>query len=191
MPRVRPFNLFVYGTLMSPSVFRAVLGKRMVFVSSEADNVESFYARDAVLSNYKKITPDGTYLYAVPDPQGRIRGYVLGPLPGECMAGLRQYEGRNYSKRTVEVQTREGSVGAVSFVANLQQLEHSFGFAFRDPLKQEILLEARSRPPWAGSPIPRRMTASATCRGGRWTSSGAGRRRTPARASASRPRSRS
>ncbi|HOD80660.1 MAG: AIG2-like family protein [Planctomycetes bacterium ADurb.Bin126] len=143
MSRVRPFNLFVYGTLMSPSVFRAVLGKRMVFVSSEADNVESFYARDAVLSNYKKITPDGTYLYAVPDPQGRIRGYVLGPLPGECMAALRQYEGRNYTKRTVEVQTREGSVGAVLFVANLKQLEHSFGYAFRDPLKQEILLEAK------------------------------------------------
>ena len=143
MPRVKPFNLFVYGTLMSPSVFRAVLGKRMVFVSSEADNVESFYARDAVLSSYKKITPDGTYLYAVPDPQGRIRGYVMGPLPGECMAGLRQYEGRNYAKRTVEVQTREGSVEAVSFVANLKQLEHSFGYAFRDPLKQEILLEAK------------------------------------------------
>ena len=144
MPRrVKPFNLFVYGTLMIPSVFRAVLGKRMVFLAGEADNVESFHARDAVLAGHKKVSPDGTYLYAVPDPQGRIRGYVLGPMPGEAMEALLHYEGRNYSRRRIEVHTRDGTVEAVAFLANLKQLEHSFGYAFHDPLKQEILLQRK------------------------------------------------
>jgi hypothetical protein len=143
MARAKPFNLFVYGTLMSPSVFRAVLGRRMVHTAADADGVETFLARDAVLGGHRKISPDGTYLYAVPDPQGRIRGYAIGPLPGECMTALRKYEGRNYVRKTLTVQTREGQVQAYAFLANLAQLEHSFGYQFHDPLKQEILLRKK------------------------------------------------
>lgn len=141
--RSTPFNLFVYGTLMSPMVFRAVLGRRMVFSRSDADGVDSFYAQDAVLDFYRKVSPDTTYLYAVPDPQGRIRGLLIGPLPGELMEPLLKYEGRNYSRQKVRVQTKDGQEEAYVFTANLKQLEHSFGYQFRDPLKQEILLREK------------------------------------------------
>jgi gamma-glutamylcyclotransferase (GGCT)/AIG2-like uncharacterized protein YtfP len=141
--QIKPFNLFVYGTLMSPMVFRAVLGRRMVFDPLSADGTEAFWAQDAVLNYYTKISPDNTYLYAVPDPHGRIRGYLIGPLPGELMESLRRYEGRNYSRQRVRVQTKDGMEEAVAFTANLQQLEHAFGYEFKDSFKQEILLREK------------------------------------------------
>lgn len=138
-----PFNLFVYGTLMKPTVFRAVLGRGLVTAPRQADGSKNFLARNAVLAAYKKISPDRTYLYAVPDPQGRIGGYVVGPIPHECLAVLRQYEGRNYRQARVKVLTAEGKVPAVAFVGNLDQLSHSFGWEFRDHLKQEVLLRGK------------------------------------------------
>ncbi|MDY6912923.1 MAG: gamma-glutamylcyclotransferase family protein [Planctomycetota bacterium] len=136
----KPFNLFVYGTLMNPSVFRAVLGQRFVTRRRDTEDGTLLLARRAVLNGYKKISPDNTYLYAVPARHGRIRGYLIGPLAAECMTALRKYEGRNYSRRTLRVQTSRGDEKAVVFIGNLQQLEHSFGYAFQDTLKQEVLL---------------------------------------------------
>ncbi len=139
----KPFHLFVYGTLMNPSVFRAVLGRRMVHRAADADGVEAFHARDATLEGYKKVSPDRTYLYAVPDPAGRIRGYLVGPLPPQCLHLLLKYEGRNYSRRSVTVRTKDGRYKAVAFVGNLRKMEHSFGYAFHDPFKQEVLLRQK------------------------------------------------
>jgi len=139
----KPFNLFVYGTLMSSVVFRAVLGRRLVFTTADADNSEAFLARQAELKGYKKISPDNTYLYAVPDPQGKILGYLIGPLPGECMKALLKYEGRNYSRKTVTVTTRDSVYRAIAFIGKRKQLEHSFGYQFHDPLKQEFLLRRK------------------------------------------------
>jgi hypothetical protein len=133
----------VYGTLMVPTVFRAVLGHRLVRHPAEADGKDAFLASDAVLSGYKKVSPDGTYLYAVPDPQGRIRGYVIGPLPGECLLALRRYEGKNYRQVRLKVQTAAGTVPAVAFVGNFEEFAHSFGYKFRDDFKQEVLLRRK------------------------------------------------
>jgi len=143
MPARKPFNLFVYGTLMKPSVFRTVLGVRLVRRPEDSDGLTAYHARDAILSGYQKVSPDNTYQYAVPSPGGRIRGYLVGPLPAESMAALGKYEGRNYSRRRLRVQTEDGLEQAVVFVGNLEELQHSFGYAFRDPLKQEILLEEK------------------------------------------------
>ena len=137
------FNLFVYGTLMNPFVFRAVLGLRLVTRPQLESDEETVLARPAVLNGYKKISPDNTYVYAAPEPHGRIRGYLIGPLPGESMAALRKYEGRNYRRKTVRVLTKDGEVKAVTFVANAEQLEHSFGYQFRDEFKQEVLLDQK------------------------------------------------
>jgi gamma-glutamylcyclotransferase (GGCT)/AIG2-like uncharacterized protein YtfP len=143
MSDLKPFNLFVYGTLMNPSVFRAVLGLRLVTRLAEADNVKIFHARRAILNGYKKVSPDNTYLYAMPDRQGRIRGYLVNGLPGRCMAALRNYEGRNYRQRRLQVETSTGTEKAVAFLCNIPQMEHSFGYQFRDNFKQEILLERK------------------------------------------------
>jgi hypothetical protein len=143
MPQTKPFNLFVYGTLMNAEVFRAVTGLRMVKREAECDNVTCFRARRAILPGYHKISPDHTYLYAVPEQHGRIRGYIIGPLPARTMSALLQYEGRNYSRRTVMVQTRLGPERAKVFVGNVKQLQHAFGYDFHDHYKQEILLEEK------------------------------------------------
>jgi len=143
MAEDKQFNLFVYGTLMSPSVFRAVLGRRLVTHESESDGRHIFYARRAVLNGFKKVTPDDAYLYAVPAEQGRIRGYVIEGLPHECLSALRKYEGRNYSRRRVRVQTALGEIKAWVFVGNIKQMGHSFGYEFRDHFKQEILLDLK------------------------------------------------
>ena len=143
MARVKPFNLFVYGTLMSPWVFRAVLGRQLVSHPESADGVTSFCPRNAVLNGYTKVSPDHAYLYAVPDPHGRIHGYLLGPLEPECLKALRKYEGKNYVQRNVKVYTGDGDVEAVAFLGHLDRLEHSFGYAFADRFKQEVLLEQK------------------------------------------------
>jgi len=142
---MKPFNLFAYGTLMNPATFRAVLGRTLVPGEQDAgaDLADSFPARNAVLDGYTKVSPDSTYLYAVQDPHGRIRGYLIGPLPGECMSALRKFEGRNYRRKRVRVHTREGVENAVAFLGNIEQMGHSFGYQFHDPLKQEILLERK------------------------------------------------
>ena len=95
---IKPFNLFVYGTLVDPAIFRAVLGLEMTQEAGQADGVGRYLARPAVLNRFTKISPDETYLYACPDPLGRINGYLFGPLPGECMTPLLKYEGRNYAE---------------------------------------------------------------------------------------------
>ena len=143
MPQTKPFNLFVYGTLMNAEVFRAVTGFRLVKREAECDNVTCFRARRAILAGYQKISPDQTYLYAVPAQHGRIRGYLIGPLPPRTMSALLQYEGRNYSRRTVMVQTRFGPEQAKVFVGNVKQLQHAFGYDFHDYYKQEILLDEK------------------------------------------------
>ena len=137
------FNLFVYGTLMDPIVFRAVLGKRLISDQRSADGVNVFHADRAVLGGYKKISPDNTYLYAVPDKGHRTNGYIIRDLPPESLPALKTYEGNNYSRKRVKVQTSRGSEEAVVFIGKIKQLEHAFGHTFRDALKQEILLEKK------------------------------------------------
>ena len=131
------FNLFVYGTLMSPDVFRAVTGRRFVRHLGQTDGATSFRAREAVLEGYRKVSFDGTYEYAVPYELGAIEGYVIGPLPCDLMAVLTRYEGRNYIGRIVRVRVRgeeltdqgEGNTEiAVAFVGNMERLQGHAGW---------------------------------------------------------------
>lgn len=141
--KAKTFNLFVYGTLMNPAVFFSVLGRRLVLSPTDAESEDAVLARRAIFSGFKTISPDNTYLYAVPDELGRIRGYVIGPLPMEDLDALRKYEGRNYSRKRIRVATAAGMVPAIAFVGNIKQMEHSFGYAFHDDFKQEILLQEK------------------------------------------------
>ncbi len=137
------FNLFIYGTLLDPHIFRAVLGVQMVSDPSFANGKTAFHPQPAILDGYKKTSPDNTYLYAVRDRQHRIRGHVVRGLPPSVFESLLHYEGKNYLRRTLNVQTAEGTIPALVFVANDKRIDHTFGHAFRDPLKQEILLDRK------------------------------------------------
>ncbi|MCK5557819.1 MAG: gamma-glutamylcyclotransferase, partial [Candidatus Hydrogenedentes bacterium] len=119
---------------------------QLVSDPSQADGKHTFLTSKAVLNGYKKISPDNAYLYAVPDKGHRIRGYLIHALPPECLPALKAYEGRNYSRRVLRVQTSEGPEEALVFVGNEKKLKDafgSFGTDFHDPLKQEILLEKK------------------------------------------------
>ena len=141
--RRETFNLFVYGTLKNPSIMRAVLGKRLVTHLNQVVDEDTVLARRAVLNGHRTISPDNTYLYAVPARHSRIQGYLVGPLSLDLLPVLRKYEGRNYRRRKVRVATRKGREEALVFLGNTDQLEHSFGYAFRDDFKQEILLREK------------------------------------------------
>ena len=143
MAKQKPFMLFAYGTLTNPWVFRAVLGKDLTRRADRADGNDTILARRALLNGYTKISPDKTYQYAVPDPQGRIGGYIIGPLPPECLSRLRRYEGDNYSRRTLTVQTDADDERAVVFLGDLRKLEHAFGYEFHDHFKQEVILDEK------------------------------------------------
>ncbi|MBT3278288.1 MAG: gamma-glutamylcyclotransferase [Phycisphaerales bacterium] len=138
-----PFNLFMYGTLVDPLIFRAVLGVKLVLDSTFADGKTAFHPIPAILDGYKKISPDRTYLYAVRDKQHRIQGYLVRDLPADMFESLLHYEGKNYNRRTLKVQTAEGRFPALVFIANPKRIDYTFGHAFRDPLKQEILLDQK------------------------------------------------
>ena len=125
------FNLFAYGTLKNPAIVRAVLGKRLVTHRSLVIGEDCVLARRAVLNGYRTISPDNSYLYAVPSRDSRIQGYMIGPLSVDLLAVLRRYEGRNYRRRKVRVATRRGRQDAIAFLGNTDQLEHSFGYVYR------------------------------------------------------------
>ncbi|MDP6046565.1 MAG: gamma-glutamylcyclotransferase family protein [Phycisphaerae bacterium] len=137
------FNLFVYGTLKNPAIVRAVLGKRLVTLRSQLVDDDCVLARRAVLNGHKIISPDNTYLYAVPARHGRIQGYMVGPLSLDLLPVLRKYEGKNYRRRKVQVATRKERHDAIVFLGNTAKLAHSFGYAFRDEFKQELLLREK------------------------------------------------
>jgi len=137
------FNLFVYGTLKNPAILRAVIGKRVVTHRSQVTDDNHVLTRRAVLNGHKTISPDNTYLYAIPARHSRIQGFIVGPLSLDLLPVLRKYEGKNYRRRKVKVATRRGRQDAIVFLGNTDQLEHSFGYAFRDDFKQEILLQEK------------------------------------------------
>ncbi len=143
MAKQKPFMLFAYGTLTNPWVFRAVLGKDLTRQADGADGVDTILARRAILNGFTKISPDNTYQYAVPDPHGRIGGYIIGPLPPESLARLRKYEGDNYQRRTLTVQTEDADERAIVFLGDRRKLEHAFGYEFHDHFKQEVILDEK------------------------------------------------
>ncbi|MCE5276628.1 MAG: gamma-glutamylcyclotransferase family protein [Planctomycetaceae bacterium] len=164
MAKATSFNLFIYGTLTNPWVFRAVLGKHLTTDPHTVHADDRVLAREAVLTGYKKVSPDHTYLYAVPSPHGRIQGYIVGPLPVSDLKPLRRYEGRNYRRRTMPVQTAAGTEKAMVFIADTKKIELAFGYSFADPLKQEVLLGEKIDAALAETELRQLKTSKATVR---------------------------
>ena len=128
---------------MNPTVFRAVLGKRLVFKAQDADGTEAFLAQRRRAGRLQEDQPGQHLPLRRQRPPGSHPRILIGPLPGEAMEALAQYEGRNYKKVWLEVRTAHQTVPAVAFVANPEQMSHTFGYEFRDHLKQEVLLRGK------------------------------------------------
>jgi len=144
-PDLKPFNLFVYGTLMTRRLFRSVTGRDFLLPGekrsseSKGEDQPPLLASHAVLSGYQKISPDGLYQYAAPKKGTRLMGLVLLDVPGELLEPLVRFEGTRYTFKRVRIRTRSGMVSARAFVGNEDQLQADFGAHWRSDLKHEHL----------------------------------------------------
>jgi len=136
------FNLFIYGSLRDTSIFKSVSGFGFTLKPSEADD-ETLPAEPAFLSNYRKVSPDNVYFYAVPDTSSRIEGFIIYDVPAWAMTEIDKYEGKRYTRQTVTVNTAKGPVQAQAYQATRESMKKHFGDRFHVNLIHELWLRKR------------------------------------------------
>ena len=88
-------NLFFYGSLREPAIFKSVCGLGFALKPSETDK-QTLLAEAALLSNYRKVSPDNVYSYAVSDHTSRIEGFIIFNVPVSAIVEIDRYEGKRY-----------------------------------------------------------------------------------------------
>ena len=136
------FNLFIYGSLRAPEIFKSVSGLSFTFDRSEA-NDKAFFAEPALLPNYRKVSPDNVYFYAVANNSSKIEGFVIYDVPSQVMAEIDKYEGKRYDRETVRVNTAKGFVEAMAYLASYKSMKKRFGDRFHVNLIHELWLRKR------------------------------------------------
>jgi len=136
------FNLFVYGSLRDPEVFKSVSGLGFTF-SAGSTNKETLPAEPAFLAAHRRVSPDNVYFYAVPDRAHRIEGYVIYNLPAQALADIDMYEGKRYNREIVSVNTAAGPVEAHAYLTTRESMTKHFGDRFHVNLIHELWLRKR------------------------------------------------
>ena len=139
----KTFKLFVYGTFMDRRLFRWVTGRDYVLPSQTETAEGTVTACEAILAGHRKISPDGMYLYAIPQRGHRINGYLISDLPTELLELLDHYEGKRYVRTKVRVQHEARRIRAFVYLANEQALRQDYGDRFRINLKHEHVITKR------------------------------------------------
>ena len=135
-------NLFVYGSLREPEIFKSVSGFSFTLKPHQKDD-ETLFAEPAFLPNYRKVSPDNVYFYAVKDRASRIEGFLIYDLPTSVMAEIDSYEGKRYDRETVRVNTAKGLVEANAYLATHESMRKHFGDRFHVNLIHELWLRKR------------------------------------------------
>jgi gamma-glutamylcyclotransferase (GGCT)/AIG2-like uncharacterized protein YtfP len=135
-------NLFVYGSLREPAIFKSVSGLGFTIDRSKTDE-ETLLAEPALLSHYRKVTPDNVYFYAVPDSSSRIEGFIIYNVSALTMAEIDRYEGKRYDRETIRVNTAKGLVEAQAYLATHESMKKHFGDRFHVNLIHELWLRKR------------------------------------------------
>jgi len=135
-------NLFVYGSLREPGIFKSVSSLGFTIDRSRTDE-ETLLAEPALLPRYRKVTPDNVYFYAVPDASSKIEGFVIYDVPPSAMAEIDRYEGKRYDRETVHVNTARGLVEAQAYLATHESMKKHFGDRFHVNLIHELWLRKR------------------------------------------------
>jgi gamma-glutamylcyclotransferase (GGCT)/AIG2-like uncharacterized protein YtfP len=135
-------NLFIYGSLRDPEIFKSVCGLSFTLHPVQADSV-NLLAEPAFLSHYRSVSPDNVYFYAVADAYSKIEGFVIYDVPGSAMAEIDKYEGKRYDKETVRVNTANGFVEATAYLASHESMQEHFGDRFHVNLIHELWLRKR------------------------------------------------
>ncbi|MHC4758391.1 MAG: gamma-glutamylcyclotransferase family protein, partial [Planctomycetota bacterium] len=136
------FNLFIYGSLREPSIFKSVCGLSFTINPSKVDN-ESLFAEPAFLSGYKKVTPDNVYFYAVKDTSAKVEGFVIYNLPQHSIEEIDRYEGKRYYRETVKINTAKGMIKSQAYLACPETMKKHFGDRFHVNLIHELWLRKR------------------------------------------------
>ena len=135
-------NLFIYGSLREPGIFKSVSNLSFTINPSRVDE-ENLLAEPALLPHYRKVSPDNVYFYAVADPSSRIEGFIIYDVPPWAMAEIDKYEGKRYDRETVYVNTANGLVEAQAYLATHESMKKHFGDRFHVNLIHELWLRKR------------------------------------------------
>ncbi len=138
----KKFNLFIYGSLRDPEIFKSVCGRGFTRKFSNVDD-ETLFAELALLPNYRRVSPDNVYFYAVKDPSSRIEGFLIYDVPVSAMAEIDKYEGKRYDRENVRVSTANGRVEAQAYLASHKSMKKRFGDRFHVNLIHELWLRKR------------------------------------------------
>jgi gamma-glutamylcyclotransferase (GGCT)/AIG2-like uncharacterized protein YtfP len=136
------FNLFVYGSLRDPEVFKSVSGLGFT-ISSARTNQETLLAEPAFLPAHRRVSPDNVYFYAIPDRSHRIEGFIIHNLPEQALADIDRYEGKRYDREIVRVNTAKGLVEAHAYLTTHESMRKHFGDRFHVNLIHELWLRKR------------------------------------------------
>ncbi len=136
------YSLFIYGSLRDPQIFKSITGFGFTVKASEVDE-ETLAAEPAFLSNYRRVTPDNVYFYAVEDPGSRIEGYVIHGVPASAFREIDKYEGKRYVRATVRVHTAKGPVEAQAYHSTPELMKKHFGDRFHVNIIHELWLRKR------------------------------------------------
>jgi hypothetical protein len=135
-------NLFIYGSLRDPGIFKSVSGLSFALKPAPTDS-ETLSAKPAFLSNHRKVSPDNVYFYAVKSSTSRIEGIVIFDVPASALAEIDKYEGKRYDRETVHVNTANGTIEAQAYLATHESMEKHFGDRFHVNLIHELWLRKR------------------------------------------------
>ncbi len=135
-------NLFIYGSLREPAVFKSISGFGFTRKQAQTDD-ETLLAKPAFLPYYRRVSPDNVYFYAITDRSSRIEGFIIYNIPASAMAELDRYEGKRYNRKTVRVNTADGPIKAQAYQATPESMKKHFGDRFHVNLVHELWLRKR------------------------------------------------
>jgi len=135
-------NLFVYGSLRDSRILQSICGLSFSRRASKLDR-DVLFAEPALLPQYRSVSPDNVYFYAIAAPSSRIEGLVIYDVPALAMAEIDRYEGKRYEREMVRVNTGGGPVEAQAYLATHDSMEKHFGDRFHVNLIHELWLRKR------------------------------------------------
>jgi hypothetical protein len=106
-------------------------------------DAETLFAEPALLSRFRKVSPDNVYYYAIAAPSSRIDGLVIHDVPAPAMAEIDRYEGKRYERESVKVNTANGPIEAEAYLVTHDSMERHFGDRFHVNLIHELWLRKR------------------------------------------------
>jgi hypothetical protein len=135
-------NLFIYGSLRDPNIFKSVSGFSFTKKTAKVDD-KILFAEPAFLPHHRRVSPDNVYFYAVPAPSSRIEGIVIHDVPLSAMTEIDRYEGKRYEREAVQVHTEGGLVKAQAYLVSHESMTKYFGDRFHVNLIHELWLRKR------------------------------------------------